>query len=137
MSNGVQRVAIVGGGFSGAMLAARLAERGVASSLIDQTGTFGPGLAYSTPFEDVNASADRCIHPSRVRPILNRSGSVFSIGQTIASFAQDNLHSVPNSFGDGIISVARVHEAASLRITPSYVQERSTGSLRGGAHSVQ
>ena len=45
------RVAIVGGGFSGAMLAARLAERGVASSLIDRTGTFGPGVAYSTGFD--------------------------------------------------------------------------------------
>lgn len=61
MSDGVQHVAIVGGGFSGAMLAARLAERGVASSLIDRTGTFGPGLAYSTPFERhlLNVRSDR------------------------------------------------------------------------------
>ena len=51
MSNDGKRVAIVGGGFSGAMLAARLAERGVASSLIERTGTFGPGLAYDTTFE--------------------------------------------------------------------------------------
>jgi uncharacterized NAD(P)/FAD-binding protein YdhS len=57
----VQRVAIVGGGFSGSMLAARLAERGVASVLIDRTGTFGPGLAYSTPFEGhlLNVRANR------------------------------------------------------------------------------
>jgi uncharacterized NAD(P)/FAD-binding protein YdhS len=57
----MQRVAIVGGGFSGAMLAARLAERGIASSLIDRTGTFGPGLAYSTPFEGhlLNVRSDR------------------------------------------------------------------------------
>lgn len=61
MSDGVQRVAIVGGGFSGAMLAARLAERGVTCSLIDRTGTFGPGLAYSTPFEGhlLNVRSDR------------------------------------------------------------------------------
>lgn len=54
-------VAVVGGGFSGAMLAARLAERGVACSLIDRTGTFGPGLAYSTPFEGhlLNVRSDR------------------------------------------------------------------------------
>lgn len=45
----IQRVAIVGGGFSGAMLAARLAQRGVASALVDRTGLFGPGVAYSTP----------------------------------------------------------------------------------------
>ena len=51
MSDDGRRVAIVGGGFSGAMLAARLAERGVASSLIERTGTFGPGLAYATPFD--------------------------------------------------------------------------------------
>ena len=44
-------VVIVGGGFSGAMLAARLAERGQASVLIDRTGRFGLGVAYSTPFE--------------------------------------------------------------------------------------
>lgn len=44
-------VVIVGGGFSGAMLAARLAERGQPSVLIDRTGRFGLGVAYSTPFE--------------------------------------------------------------------------------------
>ncbi len=61
MIEGVQRVVIVGGGFSGAMLAARLAERGVACSVIDRTGTFGPGLAYSTPFERhlLNVRSDR------------------------------------------------------------------------------
>lgn len=47
----MQRVAIVGGGFSGAMLAARLAERGVPSTLIDAGGAFGLGVAYSTPFD--------------------------------------------------------------------------------------
>ena len=41
-------VAIIGGGFSGAMLAARLAEQGVASCLIDRSGCFGTGVAYST-----------------------------------------------------------------------------------------
>ncbi len=45
------RIIIVGGGFSGAMLAARLAERGAASTLIDATGRFGLGVAYSTPFD--------------------------------------------------------------------------------------
>ncbi|HEY0600527.1 FAD/NAD(P)-binding protein [Brevundimonas sp.] len=45
------RTAIIGGGFSGAMLAARLAERGVASALIERTGEFGPGVAYSSQFD--------------------------------------------------------------------------------------
>ena len=51
MAEQIKRVAIVGGGFSGAMLAARLAERGVASVLINATPDFGLGVAYSTPFE--------------------------------------------------------------------------------------
>ncbi len=57
----IRHVAIVGGGFSGAMLAARLAEAGVRSTLIDRSGVFGPGLAYSTPFEGhlLNVRADR------------------------------------------------------------------------------
>ncbi|RYG07703.1 MAG: FAD-binding protein, partial [Caulobacteraceae bacterium] len=51
MTGIIQHVVIVGGGFSGAMLAARLAEAGVAATVIDRTGTFGLGVAYSTPFE--------------------------------------------------------------------------------------
>ncbi|MNS80412.1 tRNA 5-methylaminomethyl-2-thiouridine biosynthesis bifunctional protein MnmC [compost metagenome] len=41
-------VVIVGGGFSGAMLGARLADRGQASVLIERGDAFGPGVAYST-----------------------------------------------------------------------------------------
>jgi uncharacterized NAD(P)/FAD-binding protein YdhS len=41
-------VAIVGGGFSGTILAAQLARRGVASILIDGSGRAGKGVAYST-----------------------------------------------------------------------------------------
>lgn len=44
-------VVIVGAGFSGAMLAARLAEAGLPSILIGRTPDFGLGVAYSTPFE--------------------------------------------------------------------------------------
>jgi len=57
----IWKVAIVGGGFSGAMLAARLAERDVASVLIDRSGAFGPGLAYSTPTDEhiLNVRANR------------------------------------------------------------------------------
>ncbi|MDP3403385.1 MAG: FAD/NAD(P)-binding protein [Brevundimonas sp.] len=51
MTADIDRVAIVGGGFSGAMLAARLAERGVASTLINRTPDFGLGVAYATPFD--------------------------------------------------------------------------------------
>ncbi|MBX3478708.1 MAG: FAD/NAD(P)-binding protein [Brevundimonas sp.] len=43
------------------MLAARLAERGQASVLIDHSGDFGRGVAYSTPFPGhlLNVRADR------------------------------------------------------------------------------
>ena len=51
MTEPAKRIAIVGGGFSGAMLAARLAEAGLASVLINATPDFGLGVAYSTDFE--------------------------------------------------------------------------------------
>ncbi len=51
MTEPTKRIAIVGGGFSGAMLAARLAEAGLASILINATDDFGLGVAYSTAFE--------------------------------------------------------------------------------------
>ena len=41
-------VAIIGGGFSGTILAAQLARRGIASALIDGSGRLGKGVAYST-----------------------------------------------------------------------------------------
>jgi uncharacterized NAD(P)/FAD-binding protein YdhS len=47
-SDGRTTVAIVGGGFSGTMLAAQLARRGIESVLIDGSGRAGRGVAYST-----------------------------------------------------------------------------------------
>src|SRR5215213_3316494 len=41
-------VAIIGGGFSGTMVAAQLARRGIASAVIDGSGRAGVGVAYST-----------------------------------------------------------------------------------------
>lgn len=41
-------VAIVGGGFSGTILAAQLARRGIESVLVDGSGRAGKGVAYST-----------------------------------------------------------------------------------------
>ncbi len=51
MSQISDQIVIVGGGFSGAMAAARLAERGMASTVIDAGRDFGRGVAYSTPFD--------------------------------------------------------------------------------------
>jgi uncharacterized NAD(P)/FAD-binding protein YdhS len=41
-------VAIIGGGFSGTILAAQLARKGIGSALIDGSGRAGVGTAYST-----------------------------------------------------------------------------------------
>ncbi len=41
-------VAIIGGGFSGTILAAQLARRGISSVLVDGSGRMGRGVAYST-----------------------------------------------------------------------------------------
>jgi uncharacterized NAD(P)/FAD-binding protein YdhS len=41
-------IAIIGGGFSGTILAAQLARRGIRSALIDGSGRIGRGVAYST-----------------------------------------------------------------------------------------
>ena len=47
-SQGPAAVTIIGGGFSGTMLAAELARRGIASTLIEGSGRAGRGTAYST-----------------------------------------------------------------------------------------
>ena len=53
-------VAIVGGGFSGTMVAAQLARKGIESVLIDGAGRAGHGVAYSTrePAHVLNVRAE-------------------------------------------------------------------------------
>ncbi len=53
-------VAIIGGGFSGTMVAAQLARRGIASVLIEGHGRMGRGVAYSTrePAHVLNVRAE-------------------------------------------------------------------------------
>lgn len=59
-SDRVHPVAIVGGGFSGTMVAAQLARKGVDSVLIDGSGRAGHGVAYSTrePAHVLNVRAE-------------------------------------------------------------------------------
>ena len=62
-------VVIVGGGFSGAMLAARLAERGQASVLIERGDAVGLGVAYST-----NNDAHRLnVRAGRMSAVIDRT----------------------------------------------------------------
>jgi uncharacterized NAD(P)/FAD-binding protein YdhS len=67
-------VAIVGGGFSGTIIAAQLTRRGIASVLIDGSGRLGKGVAYSTtepahllnvPAETMSAWPDDADHFAR------------------------------------------------------------------------
>src|SRR5690349_4092109 len=59
-SSGHAKVAIVGGGASGTILAAQLARHGVESVLIDGSGRAGVGVAYSTtePVHLLNVRAE-------------------------------------------------------------------------------
>jgi uncharacterized NAD(P)/FAD-binding protein YdhS len=74
-SDATARVAIVGGGFSGTMLAAELARRGISSILFEGAGREGRGTAYSTaepahllnvPALKMSAWADEPDHFARV-----------------------------------------------------------------------
>lgn len=53
-------VAIIGGGFSGTMVAAQLARRGISAALIEGAGRIGRGIAYSTrePAHVLNVRAE-------------------------------------------------------------------------------
>ncbi|MFN3352633.1 MAG: FAD/NAD(P)-binding protein [Brevundimonas sp.] len=64
------RVLIIGGGFSGAMLAARLAERGAASTLINRDDRFGLGVAYGAaePWHLLN------VRSARMSAVADRPG---------------------------------------------------------------
>ena len=59
-SDRVEPVAIIGGGYSGTILAAQLARRGIRSVLIDGSGRVGKGVAYSTtePVHLLNVRAE-------------------------------------------------------------------------------
>lgn len=59
-SDGRLPVAIVGGGYSGTILAAELARRGIGCALIDGSGRLGNGTAYSTrePAHVLNVRAE-------------------------------------------------------------------------------
>ena len=130
-SNVSKRVAIIGGGFSGAMLAARLAEVGIASTLIDRTGHFGLGVAYSTPFDGhlLNVRSNRMSaidgrpddfvawlerhHPDRADP------ESFAPRQWYGRYVQDRLAGVEAAHPgriNRVTGVAAAVEGATVRL---------------------
>jgi len=97
-------ILIVGGGFSGAMLAARLAERGQASVVIDATGRFGRGVAYSTDFDRHVLN----VRSARMSAVEGRPEDFVAWLQTHAP-----AHADPNGF-------------APRRLYGQYVEDRLT-----------
>lgn len=143
----VKRVAIVGGGFSGAMLAARLAERGIASALIERTGTFGLGVAYSTPFDGhlLNVRANRMSavdsapndfvdwlathHPDRADP------EGFAPRRLYGRYVQERLASVEAAHPgviDRVTGEAAAVEGASVRLANGQIIEADAVVLTTG-----
>lgn len=131
MTQSISSVVIVGGGFSGAMLAARLAEAGIASTVIARTGDFGLGVAYSTPFDGhlLNVRANRMTavegrpddfvdwlqvhHPDRADP------ESFAPRRLYGLYVQDRLKAV-DAARPGLITritgEAAAVEGASVRL---------------------
>jgi uncharacterized NAD(P)/FAD-binding protein YdhS len=55
------RVALIGGGAAGTLMALQLAERGIASTIFDRNGAFARGIAYSatSPWHRLNVPIDK------------------------------------------------------------------------------
>jgi len=99
-------VAIIGGGFSGTMVAAQLARKGINSALIDGSGRAGHGVAYSTrepahvlniPAEVMSAWPDDLEHFVR---LVEREGGARSDFVQRQQFG----HYLRTILGDGIDS---------------------------------
>lgn len=124
MSGQAEGIAIVGGGFSGAMLAARLAERGVASTIVNRTADFGLGVAYSTPFDGhllnvrssrMSAVADRPDHFVdwlRAHHPGHADADGFAPRRIFGLYVQDRLEAIDRAHPGAIRRV--VGEVASI-----------------------
>ncbi|CAN5393643.1 FAD/NAD(P)-binding protein [soil metagenome] len=125
-------VVIVGGGYSGAMLAARLAEQGRASTLIERGQAIGLGVAYSTAFDghllnvrsgSMSAIADDPMHFVRWLTIHDpdiASPDAFAPRRVFGLYVQDRLVEVEGAhpgmiervvgeaaeIGDGVVRLA-------------------------------
>lgn len=103
-------VIIIGGGFSGAMLAARLAERGLACALIERAEQAGLGVAYAAVLDDhrLNVRAEwMSARPDRPADFVD----------WLAANAPD--HADPNGFAPrrlyGLYIQTRLAEAEAAR----------------------
>lgn len=129
MSRG--HIVIVGGGFSGAMLAARLAEGGIASTIIDRGTDIGLGVAYSTPFDGhlLNVRANRMsaaegrpddfVHWLHARHPDQAAPDGFAPRRLYGLYVQDRLASIEKAYPGLITRVvgeAVAVEGSSVRL---------------------
>ena len=125
-SDGVP-VAIVGGGFSGTILAAQLARRGITSALIDGSGRMGRGVAYSTsePVHLLNVPAEGMSAWSGEPDHFARHFE--AAGGDPRGFAERRFF---GGYLDGILSNAVESGCTNV------IQASATGATRNGGWSV-
>lgn len=144
MSDTIRRVAIVGGGFSGAMLAVRLAERGVASTLINRTPDFGLGVAYGTDCDAhllnvrsarMSAVEDRpddfvdwlkAHHPDQADPLG------FAPRRLYGLYLQDRLAAAHPALIERVIAEAMTVEPDGVRLSNGALESADTIVLATG-----
>lgn len=113
-------VAIIGGGFSGTIIAAQLARRGIASALIEGMGRAGKGVAYSTiePAHLLNVRAERMSawagdpdHFARRFEVEGGDSSGFAERRLFARYLQEILDEAQSSGKAEIVDAAAIGAA--------------------------
>jgi uncharacterized NAD(P)/FAD-binding protein YdhS len=117
-SDGRVPVAIVGGGFSGTILAAQLARRGLGSLLIDGSGRIGKGVAYSTaepahllnvPAEGMSAWSGEADHFARRFEAEGGDRRGFAQRRLFARYLGEILDEAVSSGHTGIVEASATH----------------------------
>ena len=114
-------VAIVGAGFSGTMLAAELARRGITSVLFEGAGREGRGTAFSTtepahllnvPAAKMSASADDPEHFQRVVEAAGGTGKDFAERRAFGRYLRGILDEAAAS---GLVKVVQARALSARR----------------------
>ena len=134
-SDAPAKVAIVGGGFSGTMLAAELARRGVSSLLFEGAGREGRGTAYSTlepahllnvPALKMSAWADDPDHFVRFVEAAGGAAKDFVERRAFGRYLRGILH---EAVASGLVEVVPARALAARREGQCFRVE-----VEGGGH---